>query len=305
MSDSFKKGRLLIPVIGVVIVLFVALLGVHYSDRSQSCELCHSKEARYTNWLIADKAQEGFSHDQIACADCHFEGASERGVSSKIKGLTHTISNLVPLIDPRKPRMVNPVVEGIPSKNCIYCHVSFDKIDEMNEYDLPEDLKEIGLAMGHKKHYETALNECAACHERFKLKDGKLVEDKGVNYKEYSHMTCDSCHKYIAHAYKKFENLTSNITYDEAVQKAWVDLNRNTRWKVDIPSEEDCRRCHNGKIHFQQEIFLADKIKDDNYENCLKCHPSMTRKYFDEYKHKQSVGSEGWKSQSVNPGGLN
>lgn len=289
MSLGLRGIRFLIPVAGIVIVVLVVLMGADYSVRSQSCELCHHKEAGYASWLITEKAKEGFSHDQIACADCHLEGASQGLSSAKIKGAAHVIGNIIPFIDPREPRMVNPVVEGIPSKNCIYCHVSFDKIDEMNEDDLPENLKEIGLAMGHKKHYETALNECAVCHERFKSKDGELVEDKGVNYREYSHMTCDSCHKYVAHAYKKFENLLSNITYDEAVQNAWADLNKNRRWKVDIPSEESCRRCHSGKFHFQKRIFLADRIKDDNYKNCLKCHPSMTPKFFNEYKGEQKI----------------
>lgn len=285
-----KGIHFLIPVTGVVIVVLVALLGTNYSIRSQSCEFCHQKEAKYTKWLIGEKAKEGFSHDQIACADCHFEGASQGTLSAKIKSAAHSVNSLIPFIDPREPRMVNPIVEKIPSKNCIYCHVSFDKIDEMNKDDLPLNLKEIGLAMGHKKHYQTALNECATCHERFKLKDGELVVDKGVNYKEYSHMTCDSCHKYVAHTYKKFENLSSNITYDEGMKKAWAELNKNRRWKVDIPSEESCRRCHSGKFHFQKSIFLANKVKDDNYENCLKCHPSMTQEYFKSYK--QNVGAD-------------
>jgi hypothetical protein len=168
----------------------------------------------------------------------------------------------------------------------------------MDKADLPVTLKEIGLAMGHRKHYETANKECAICHLRHKVKGGKLQEDKGVNYREYSHMTCDSCHKYVAHAYKKFEDIaSSNVSRDEARRKAWTDLNKNPRWKVDIPSEESCRRCHNGKVHFKKLIFLADKIRDNNYKNCLQCHPAMTPEFFNSYK--QSLATLSRKSAAL------
>ena len=292
-----KSVRLYIPIgvliIGVLIAILIVATGMGYSIRSNSCELCHVREAGYARWLIGQKGRYGFSHDQIACADCHFEGAVRGLLSAKIKGVGHVIKNIVPLIDPREGP-VKPVVEKIPAENCRYCHFSFDKIDEMDKGDLPPSLREIGLAMGHRKHYETANNECTICHVRFKMKEGKLQEDKAVNYGEYSHMTCDSCHRYVAHAYKKFEDITfSNIPYDKAVQRAWVDLNKNTRWKVDIPSEESCRRCHNGKFHFKKMIFLADRIRDNDYTNCLRCHPSMTPEFFNRYK--QTVASKSQK----------
>ncbi len=297
-----KSVRLIILVIGVLIAILVAATGMDYSIHSNSCELCHRKEAGYSRWLITQKGKHGFSHDQVACADCHFEGASERLLSAKIKGVGHVIRNIVPLIDPRE-EPVKPVVEKIPAENCRHCHRSFDKIDEMDRGDLPVSLKEIGLAMGHRKHYETANNECATCHVRSKMKEGKLQADKGVNYREYSHMTCDSCHRYVAHAYKKFEGITSsNITYDKAFRKAWVDLNKNTRWKVDIPSEESCRRCHQGKFHFQKMIFLADRIRDNNYTNCLRCHPSMTPEFFNSYKEGiKGSRIQGFKDSSETP----
>jgi nitrate/TMAO reductase-like tetraheme cytochrome c subunit len=284
MDFGYLRIRFLIPIAGIMIFIIAVLLGTNYSVRSQSCEFCHTREAKFTKWLIDEKAKEGFSHDQIACADCHFEGSSQGLLSAEIECAKHALINIVNFIDPRQFDKVNPVVENIPSKNCIYCHDSFDRIDEMYKEDLPENLKEIGLAMGHKKHYQIALEECAICHERFKSKDGEIREDKGVNYREYSHMSCDSCHKYIAHAYKKYEGLSSNTPYSEAIENAWVDLNKNRRWKVDIPSEESCRRCHKGKFHYQKNIFLADKDKDNNYKNCLKCHPSMTEGFFNNYK---------------------
>lgn len=284
MRIGLKEISFLIPATVAVILVLLVILALDYSVRSESCESCHRTEARYSDWLIGEKAKEGFSHDQIACADCHFEGAPQGLLSAKFKSAAHAVSNIIPFLDPRESRMVSPVVERIPSANCRLCHLSFDKINEMHPDELPDNLKEIGLAMEHEKHSRIAVEECAGCHERFKAKDGELFEDKGVNYREYSHMTCDSCHKYVAHAYKKFENLSSNVPYDEAIQSAWGDLNKNRRWRVDIPSEKSCRRCHSGKFHFQKKIFLADKIADDNYQNCVKCHPSMTRDFFKEFK---------------------
>jgi hypothetical protein len=56
---------------------------------------------------------------------------------------------------------------------------------------------------------------------------------------------------------------------------------------VAFPTEETCRRCHNGKIHYKTRIFLADRRTDNNFENCIKCHPLMTRDYFEEFKRKR------------------
>ena len=71
--------------------------------------------------------------------------------------------------------------------------------------------------------------------------------------------------------------------YRGARQAAWDRLSSNPRWMVAMPSELSCRRCHNGQIHYKTKIFLADCRVGADYENCLKCHPAMTRQYFDQY----------------------
>jgi len=106
--------------------------------------------------------------------------------------------------------------------------------------------------------------------------------------------------------------------YLNAREAAWKRLSTNPRWMVGIPSEQTCRRCHNGKIHYKTQIFVADCRDGKNYENCLKCHPLMTKEYFEQYRKERekveaaSNGAAGSmalvshspesRAQSINPG---
>jgi Outer membrane cytochrome MtrC/MtrF-like, domains II/IV len=280
-------GRAVWYMIGAVAVIAILAGSAEVSVRSATCMACHRQEASYAHWmgyeLIAKK--KGFSHELIACADCHIKGAPQGTEASKFRSLLHAVTYLVPQIDPRR-REVSGLFNRnlIPSENCEYCHLGAIQRKAMFLKDLPPELKKIGLAMDHRKHVLARDDTCAKCHERYK--HGIDRADKTVNYREVNHLACDACHTVASHSYRS--NLVFPISgrqYLSAKEAAWKRLSTNPRWMVAIPNEQSCRRCHNGKIHYKTRIFLADCRNGKVFEDCQKCHPLMTREYFERYRH--------------------
>ncbi len=277
-------------VIGFVLLVIVIGVGAEISIRSSTCMACHTREANFATWMSGRlKAEKkGFSHELIACADCHMLGSPEKTAMSRLRSLLHTVTYLVPQIDPRRTQVSDLFNRTrVPNENCQYCHLASMNRKEMYIKDMPPGLKEIGLIMDHPKHLTASKDTCARCHERYKDK-ASLEADKSVNYAEVNHLACDSCHTMAAHSYRAGQILPmTEREYIEAREAAWNRLSTNPRWMVSIPVEQSCQRCHNGKIHYKAKIFLADCRADTDFENCLKCHPTMTRQYFEDQIRKR------------------
>jgi len=289
-------SRVLGYITAVLAVILVVAGAGDLSTRSVTCMACHTREAAYAEWMAAKlKAEKrGFSHELIACAQCHLEGAAAGTIGSRFEGLLHAVTYLVPQIDPRGRGLTGLTAARvrIPSANCKYCHAGALVRKAVMLRDLPPRLREIGLAMDHGKHVVTREDTCARCHERYKEKD-QGVADKDVNYAEVNHLNCDACHTYASHAYRAGHILPQSEREFQAAREAvWKSLEGNPRWMVAIPTEKSCRRCHNGKIHFKTRIFEADCRNGSNYETCVKCHPLMTREFFKRYgKDRERVVS--------------
>ncbi|MFH0824843.1 MAG: hypothetical protein V2B18_18985 [Pseudomonadota bacterium] len=275
----------------VAAVVVVLGLAADVSTRTSTCMACHTKEASYARWMEKRVVTEkkGFAHELVSCAACHIEGAAAGTIMSGFRGLLHAITYLAPQMDPRRP-----VVTGlfatvhVPSENCQYCHYGAIRRKAVWLKDLRPELAKIGLAMDHRKHVLTREDTCARCHERYKEKTGPEA-DKGVNYSEVNHLGCTSCHTSASHAYRKDRVLAITDrqlpTLEEA---AWKNLSGNPRWMVATPTEQSCRRCHNDKIHFKTRIFPADCKSGTNFDDCVKCHPLMTREYFEKYRKERN-----------------
>lgn len=282
---------------GLLILILAALAG-EVSVRSFSCKACHRQQAEYANWMAAQlkDRNRGFSHELIACADCHIEGSPQNTLLSRGRALLHALTYLIPQIDPRASQTSGLFNKTrVPSDNCKFCHFASVHRKQVYLKDLPPGLKEIGLVMDHSKHALARDDTCAKCHERYKQGDQNRA-DKEVNYSEVNHLACDSCHTFASHDYQSGNLLPlSEARFDEARKSAWKSLSRNPRWMVAIPSEKTCNRCHDGKIHYKTRIFLSDCRVGDNYENCLKCHPIMTREFFQKYlidRKMENIASE-------------
>lgn len=268
----------------------VALLG-EVSLKSVSCMACHQQEAAYVDWMKSKLVAQnrGFSHELVACADCHIEGSPTNTIASRFRGLLHTATYLVPQIDPRKPQITGLFNRTkVSSENCKACHLAAIYRKTVYKRDMPSgDLKEIGLLMDHRKHVVAREDTCSKCHERYKDQTG-LKTDKEVNYAEVNHMSCDSCHSLASHYYRNGQILPiSDFQLAGVRDEAWRKLSTNPRWMVSFPSEKTCRRCHNGQIHFKTKIFKSECRESYNFENCLKCHPTMTQDWLDLYKKKR------------------
>ncbi len=291
--------RLAAYLVGIALILFVVGGAAELSLKSSTCMACHQMEASFARWMTGRlKAEKkGFGHELIACADCHIQGAPAHTAVSKLRGLLHAVTYLVPQIDPRKPEVTGIFNRTrIPSENCQYCHMASLYRKTVYVRDLPPGLKKIGLTMDHRKHVLTRDDTCARCHERYKAGE---KADKGVNYMEVNHLACDSCHTLASHSYRAEHLLPMNTSeYRTARHTAWKTLSTNPRWMVAMPSEKSCRRCHNGKIHFKERIFLANCREGNDYDTCVKCHPLMTKDYFEQYKRERkksalASGSQG------------
>ncbi|MFH0960594.1 MAG: hypothetical protein V1897_18050, partial [Pseudomonadota bacterium] len=138
-----------------VLILALALAMGEISIRSFSCKVCHQRQAEYAHWMssqLKDK-NKGFSHELIACADCHIEGSPQNTGLSRGRALLHVISYLVPQIDPRQTQTTGFIYKTrIPSANCEFCHLAAIYRKAVYLKDLPEGLREIGLVMDHRKH---------------------------------------------------------------------------------------------------------------------------------------------------------
>lgn len=278
------------PYIVLVVVGVALLLGAaDISTRTSTCMSCHAQEAEFARWMEARLAQEqrGFSHELIACAACHMEGAAEGTIASGFRGLLHAATYAVPQIDPRRP-MVSGLFKTVhvPSENCKYCHLAAITRKAVWLRDLHPRLKEIGLQMDHRKHVVAREGTCAKCHERYK--DKKEGADKEVNYAEVNHLSCASCHSGASHAYRSGKRFPlTQAQFVEAREETWKRLAKNPRWMIALPTEQSCRRCHNGKIHYKTRIFPVACDTGTNYNDCIKCHPLMTKEYFKKHRKER------------------
>ena len=195
--------RALWYIIGIVVVLVLVGTAGEISVRSATCMACHRQEANFAKWisgrLKAD--QKGFAHELLGCADCHILGAPGKTVMSRLRGLLHIATYLVPQIDPRQERVSHLFTKTqVPRENCQYCHLGAQYRKAVYLKDLTPGLKKIGLQMDHHKHVLAREDTCARCHERYK--NGSAVADKNVNYAEVNHLACDSCHTVASHSYR-------------------------------------------------------------------------------------------------------
>jgi hypothetical protein len=278
--------------IGFAVVMIVVAGLAEVSVQSSSCMACHQQEASFKNWMTARLAadKKGFSHELIACADCHMKGGAARTVGSRLDALLHTVKYFVPQLDPRKPTASGMTsTTKAPTENCQYCHLAAVNRKSVRLKDLPPELAKIGLVMDHRKHVLARDDTCAKCHERYKEKG---TPDKTVAYTEVNHLACDSCHTRASHAYRTGQFLPmTEAKFLEARQDAWNQLSKNPRWMIAMPSEQSCRRCHNGKIHYKTRIFLADCNNGKKFEDCVKCHPLMTKEYFEQHRKNREQQS--------------
>ena len=285
MSLNEKKLRnfIILPALLVGLV-FMSGCNIIPSERSNFCKTCHRTKGVFKNYDESSRFHEDFRLGKRDCINCHFNkslsGMIEIGIGNIEQFVINFTSNNI---------YAPPITGGSYSDDdCLFCHGNSPKVGEMPQLFLPEKLKRIGLKYDHRIHMDLriflsdkkerlkSLEEkkdlseeekkeleflkkaevlnCSDCHDRLKIDvNGKEYIDKNVNYVAYNPMVCTGCHQEI------------------------YPLNHPGKRISKIPSEELCRRCHDGRLHGRGRlIFLVDCEKDNNPKNCLKCHPKYS-----------------------------
>ncbi len=289
--------------VGILVVLVAVVFGAgEVSLQSATCTACHQQQGAYVDFmrtkLIAEK--KGFSHELIACADCHIAGSPQKTAASRLRGLGHVVQYTVMQLDPRRPQTSGMFHRTrIPTENCRHCHLGSVHNQAVLVKNLPERLKKIGLVMDHRKHVLAREDTCAKCHERFVNDNNSPQANRMVAYSEVNHMACDACHTAASHAYRTgtLQPMTAQ-EFSEAKGDAWKRVSTNPRWAIAFPTELSCYRCHNGKVHYKTIIFEANCRTGNDLSTCQKCHPLMTKEFFEQYKKDRAVEAQRVESRS-------
>lgn len=273
------------------IALGIALLGscsIIPSERSGFCLTCHRAEGVYKNLDLSASHHSSYREKEKACAACHSDktlGRSLRTNARHIEAFSADVTSV---------RLYERELLGETDRDemCLSCHTDALEKKEMDVFELPLKLKKLGLNYDHfvhraykrfsaedtrdlkileKKKEEGTLSaeevgrlellskiaraNCAGCHEKTRVSEsGQTFDDKNINYAARNPMLCTACH------------------YD-------IDLVQHPgKKKGQLPSEESCRRCHDGKLHGGNlRVFLADCENGAERSECVKCHPSYSQ----------------------------
>ena len=198
------RGVWYIVAVGLVIIVAVGVTG-EYSVRSATCMACHSQEASFAQWMAGRlKAEKkGFAHELIACADCHIQGSAAGTPVSRLRGLLHIVSYVVPQIEPRQAATRRAVQQNAYSKRKLPVLSFGGDIPQRGLSQRPSSRSSrrsawswtIANTCWHRD------DTCAKCHERYK-EQGTAQADKAVTYTDVNHLACDSCHTSASHAYR-------------------------------------------------------------------------------------------------------
>lgn len=271
----------------LLIVLGIALLGgcdIIPSERSNFCLTCHRTEGVYKNLDQNASYHLYYREKKKTCIACHSDKALSRFVKTNAQEVERFFANFT------KIQLNNLEVfdETDHDETCLSCHSDILEKKEADISHLPAQLKKIGLKYDHSVHVvykdfspEEKMNlkklkekqdtgtlseeeekelellhkvksaNCAECHNQTKVGErGEKYEDKNINYTARNPMLCTACH------------------YEISL------LEHPGKRKSQLPTEESCRRCHDGKLHGGNlRVFLADCEQGTDKKDCLKCHP--------------------------------
>ncbi len=273
--------KLLVIILGLA---FLSSCNIIPSERSGFCLTCHRTEGVYKNLDLDASYHVSYKEKNEACIACH----SDKSLGMSARAGAHEMKTFLGNVTAMELYAFEVFDETDYDARCLSCHTDVLEKKGIDAAALPATLKKIGLSYEHfvhmaykefsaeeheelqnlqKKKHGGGLSEeeaerlallekvqranCAECHERTKVRaNGETFEDKSINYAARNPMLCAACHYEIAlveHPGKK---------------------------RGQLPSEESCRRCHDGKLHGGNlRIFLADCENGTDRDNCIKCHP--------------------------------
>jgi nitrate/TMAO reductase-like tetraheme cytochrome c subunit len=110
-KPSVKKNTkkvVLLSLGGLVILILLAGVGMHYTSQSNFCTSCHEIRPEVATWQVSP-------HNQVACLDCHANPGTVGYVSRKLQAVKELYVHFTNQIPTSIQAQVN-------IQTCILCH---------------------------------------------------------------------------------------------------------------------------------------------------------------------------------------
>ena len=289
MHDKIAGASVPLTGLGLLVLGLISFFGmVSYNQRSNFCLKCHVNRGPYQNIDLESVAHKPYVSKEKSCLDCHSDKdfhawAKETAVAGG-KYFRRFTNDL---------QQVSFEIRNVPDDRCLDCHHDVLKLKDADAIELSPRLARIGLNFDHKKHFDfkefdaeqksrweslraqsqlsqeqrdeldfldrVRIGNCAQCHERNQPITPEGTErtmDRQINYFTTNPIRCSGCHTDAVTAVHPGPPLAPPLA---------------------MPDQQNCRRCHNGRLHGRLVTFPArcDANEKPDTEHCAKCHPNI------------------------------
>lgn len=289
IHDLIARMNVKLTAVGILILGIFGMIGmIQYNQTSDFCQKCHVNRGPFKNIDLDSVAHQPFVKGEKSCLDCHsdkdFHMFAKETIIAGI-GFFDRVTNHNP-----HDRFEQA---NVPDSDCLGCHHKILEQTQAEVLELPVNLARIGLVFDHNKHFhlkefsfeqqvryeklnsqtnptekqkeellfldKVRLGNCGQCHERNQpvdLKQGKRKVNRNIHYYATNPLRCSGCH-------------VDSVTAAHPGQPLTLPLQ--------LPDEQSCQRCHNGRLHGRLVTFPArcDAQSGEAIEHCKKCHPNI------------------------------
>lgn len=243
--------------LGIAFVAFVVLcgIGLEMTASPEFCGSCHNMEPYVESWRTS-------SHNQVQCAQCHYEPGTWNYLKGKITdGQVH----LVMFMTGRTKGKYHAEISDV---SCQVCHTN-DQLQGVKDFQ--------GISFSHENHLGTMRRDkklrCVTCH-------GQLVQGE--------HLTVDPRDCFICHFKTDEKGLrdpvlsdcrTCHKTVPSEIHLAEGQTFAHGRY---IESGIQCTSCHKGIVEGDGKV---------DFDHCMECHSEREKTLKDLIKDKYTTAS--------------
>ncbi|TET64002.1 hypothetical protein E3J48_01695 [Candidatus Aerophobetes bacterium] len=234
-----KKGKALIMIGALVIVLVIMIVGLEVTTSPKFCSTCHNMKPYYESWKTS-------SHNEVNCIKCHAEPGIIPYLKTKANGLVEVAIYLSGNLPTRYDTEVS-------DKTCLRedCHTQAKLKQEKVDFKK-------GIPFEHETHLQTLRGEfrlrCTSCHSQ-------IVQSEHMSVAE---STCFTCH---FKGEDPNQNMAECILCHGAlgeIPEAEAKFNHQAILQMGV----DCLSCHKEVVKGKGEVHR---------EKCLFCHAEPSR----------------------------
>lgn len=289
MHDLIAGMSIKLMALGLLLLGILGMVGmIQYNQTSDFCRKCHVNRGPFKNIDLESVAHQPFVKGEKSCLDCHsdkdFHAFAKESLIAGV-GFFGRMTNNEPYESFKQL--------DIPDDQCLGCHNNILEQREAERIELSSGLAKIGLVFDHRKHFDlkefkykqqilyeqlkqkqeltpeqkeeliflekVRLGNCGQCHEKNQLvdpKQDKRKADRKIHFYATNPLRCSGCHVDAVTAVHPGQPLVPSLQ---------------------MPDEEICRRCHNGRLHGRLVTFPAQCEARYGIATryCEKCHPQI------------------------------